>query len=106
MQSAAAAIEIERVFEFLEKEELEDETEKAEILDGVKGEVEFSHIHFAYPTDLDKEIIHDFSIHVSSGQKVAIVGHTGTDKTTLVNLTSGVIKIVGVDITDVFKRKR
>lgn len=102
MQSAAAATE--RVFEFMEEEELEDESHKTAALVGTKGEVEFKHVHFAYPNDPDKEIIHDFSVHVRPGQKVAIVGPTGAGKTTLVNLlmrffevTSGTITIDGID---------
>lgn len=102
VQSAAAATE--RVFEFLEEEELEDESAKTTQLTDTRGEVEFEHVRFAYPTDPDKEIIHDFSVHVKPGQKVAIVGPTGAGKTTLVNLlmrffepTGGTIKIDGID---------
>ena len=102
MQSAAAATE--RVFDFLDEEELEDESRKTAVLSQPRGEVEFSHIRFAYPSDPDKEIIHDFSVHVRPGQKVAIVGPTGAGKTTLVNLlmrffepTGGTIRIDGVD---------
>lgn len=103
MQSAAAATE--RVFEFLEEEELEDETEKPARIGGVKGEVEFKNVCFAYPNTPDVEVIHNFSAHVQPGQKIAIVGPTGAGKTTLVNLlmrffetTGGSILIDGVDI--------
>lgn len=105
IQSAAAASE--RVFEFLDEEELEDESDKEESIQNVRGEVEFSHVKFAYPSAPDKEIIHDFSVHVTPGQKVAIVGPTGAGKTTLVNLlmrffepTGGSIRIDGVDTKD------
>lgn len=103
IQSAAAASE--RVFEFLDEEELEDESGKTGDIQNVRGEVEFSHVKFAYPGAPDKEIIHDFSVHVKPGQKVAIVGPTGAGKTTLVNLlmrffetTGGTIWIDGMDI--------
>ena len=105
IQSAAAASE--RVFEFLDEEELEDESSKTNRLENIQGNVEFSHVKFAYPSAPDKEIIHDFSIKVKSGQKVAIVGPTGAGKTTLVNLlmrffevSGGNIYIDGVDIND------
>ena len=105
IQSAAAASE--RVFEFLDEEELEDESSKINHLENIQGNVEFSHVKFAYPSAPDKEIIHDFSIKVKSGQKVAIVGPTGAGKTTLVNLlmrffevSGGNIYIDGVDIND------
>ena len=105
IQSAAAASE--RVFEFLSEEELEDESAKLANVEEVEGDVVFSHVKFSYPSVPDKEIIHDFSVHVKPGQKAAIVGPTGAGKTTLVNLlmrffepTGGTITIDGVDTKD------
>ena len=105
MQSAAAAAE--RVFEFLGETELSDESGKAEKHHDPKGAVEFSHVSFAYPDKPDETIIHDFSVSVKPGQKVAIVGPTGAGKTTLVNLlmrfyetTGGEILIDGVRTTE------
>ena len=104
LQSAAAACE--RVFEFLDVEEMEDESYKTQKLTNVKGDVEFSHVRFGY--DPDKIIIKDFSAVVKPGQKIAIVGPTGAGKTTMVNLlmrfyeiNSGKITIDGVDTRDV-----
>lgn len=82
LQSAAAAGE--RVFEFLEAEEMPDESEKQKKLENVEGYVDFEHVKFGY--DSDKTIIHDFSAHAKPGQKIAIVGPTGAGKSTLVNL--------------------
>lgn len=96
IQSAAAATE--RVFEFLEEEELEDESGKFAALTSVAGEVEFRHVRFSYLNTPEKEIIHDFSIHVKPGQKVAIVGPTGAGKTTLVNLLMRFFEVTGGDI--------
>ncbi|MDU2131702.1 MAG: ABC transporter ATP-binding protein [Finegoldia magna] len=81
LQRAAAAGE--RVFEFLNEKELEEEnvTEK---LDRAKGEVEFKDVRFGY--NPDKIIIKDFSVKVNPGEKIAIVGPTGAGKTTIVNL--------------------
>ncbi len=97
-QTAAAA---ERVFEFLEEPEQEDESEKNATLKKVKGKVEFSHVNFGYKPE--KQIIHDFNFTALPGQKIAIVGPTGAGKTTMVNLlmrfyevNSGEIKIDGV----------
>lgn len=99
MQSTAAASE--RVFEFLDETELEDESYKTEILASSKGDVEFKNVKFGYTPE--KIIINDFSVHVSPGQKIAIVGPTGAGKTTIVNLlmrfyevNSGEIKIDGI----------
>lgn len=105
LQSAAAASE--RVFEFLEEENMPDESGKNKKLSSevVKGNIEFEHVKFGYNSD--KLIIKDFSAKAKSGQKIAIVGPTGAGKTTLVNLlmkfyeiNSGDIKIEGVSIND------
>lgn len=82
LQSAAAASE--RVFEFMEEPELEDEKSKSTVLPDIKGNIVFEHVTFGYQKE--KPIIKDFSISVRAGQKVAIVGPTGAGKTTLVNL--------------------
>jgi len=83
LQSAGAAGE--RVFEFLEAEEMEDESGKAGMPEKVKGDVEFAHVRFGYE-DSDRVVIHDFSAKAKAGQKIAIVGPTGAGKTTMVNL--------------------
>ncbi|MCH5164172.1 MAG: ABC transporter ATP-binding protein [Clostridiales bacterium] len=81
-QSAIAAAE--RVFRVLEEDPEPADAERAEILMDVKGDVEIDHLNFGYVKD--KTIIHDFSLSVESGQVVAIVGHTGAGKTTIINL--------------------
>lgn len=108
LQSAAAAGE--RVFEFLEAENMSDESGKTAQLSQVKGEVEFSHVRFGY--DPEKIIIKDFSAKAMPGQKIAIVGPTGAGKTTLVNLlmrfyelNGGEIKIDGVSIKDMTRKE-
>ena len=101
LQSTAAAAE--RVFEFLGEEELTDESGKTTLLkkEDTKGDVEFRNVKFGY--DKNKIIIHNFSAHAKSGQKIAIVGPTGAGKTTMVNLlmrfyelNSGEILIDGI----------
>lgn len=105
LQSAAAAGE--RVFEFLEAEEMEDESGKTASLGNVKGEVVFDHVKFGYE-DTNKILIKDFSVTAKPGQKVAIVGPTGAGKTTMVNLLmrfheiqGGEIRIDGISTKDV-----
>ena len=101
MQTAAAAGD--HIFDFLQEEELSDETGKDSAPKKIRGEVEFDHVRFSYPDTPDKVIIKDFSAHIQPGQKVAIVGPTGAGKTTLVNLlmrffeiNSGSIRIDGI----------
>ena len=105
LQSAAAAAE--RIFEFIEEVELEDESQKTKKLDPkqVKGKIEFENIKFSY--EPGKEIIKNFSAKAEPGQKIAIVGPTGAGKTTMVNLLmrfyeidSGEIRIDGVPIRE------
>ena len=73
-----------RVFTFLGEEELAPEKNTEALPEQVKGKVAFEHVRFGY--DAVKPIIHDFSVNVEPGEKVAIVGPTGAGKTTLVNL--------------------
>ncbi len=82
LQQASAASY--RVFEILEEDELEDESQKDRQLDHVEGNITFDHVKFGY--NPDTLIIKDFSIDIKAGQKVVIVGPTGAGKTTLVNL--------------------
>ena len=105
MQTASASAH--RIFDFLESEDLPDESGKTEQLTDVRGAVSFEHVRFSYPGDPDKIIIKDFSAQVHPGQKVAIVGPTGAGKTTMVNLlmrfyelNSGNIRIDGVPISE------
>ena len=100
LQQASAAMG--RVFEFLDEEEMADESHKERQLTNMKGEVVFDQVSFGYTPE--RTIIHDFSATAHAGQKVAIVGPTGAGKTTIVNLLmkfyeidKGSIRIDGVD---------
>ena len=101
LQMAAGAAT--RVYEFLNQEELSDETGKERKLlksDGtghIRGEVEFRNVKFGY--DPEKIIIPDFSAKIKAGMKVAIVGPTGAGKTTMVNLLMRFYELLGGDIT-------
>ena len=103
-QSALAAAE--RAFRVMEELPEPPDDKDAEELKDVQGDVEISHLRFGYTPD--KVIIKDFSLKAERGDVVAIVGHTGAGKTTIINLLmrfydadSGTIKIDGKDITKV-----
>lgn len=99
----------ERIFAIMdEPDEINDgvrelDTEKME------GKIEFQNIYFGYVPE--KTVLKNFSLSVSPGQKIAIVGATGSGKTTIINLLmrfyepqSGKITIDGVDITKISKQ--
>lgn len=102
LQGGIAAAE--RVFEVLdEEEEIGDSLETVSI-ENIKPEVSFENVSFGYG---EEEVIHNLSIDIPQGSNVAIVGPTGSGKTTLVNLlmrfydvNKGAIKIDGVDIRE------
>ena len=105
LQSIAASSE--RVFDFLDEDEMSNESKLPSKLNKktVKGEIEFKNVKFGY--DENRTIIKDFSVKVKPGQKIAIVGPTGAGKTTMVNLlmkfyeiNSGDILIDGVSAKD------
>ena len=103
LQSTAAASE--RVFEFLEEEEEEQTVPNPVSTEGLRGNVQFDHVHFGY--NPDRIIINDFSANVKEGQKIAIVGPTGAGKTTMIKLlmrfydvNSGSIRIDGHDLRE------
>ena len=102
LQSTAAASE--RVFEFVDEEEMADQKNINKILkkEDVKGKIEFKNVVFQYDNN-DKPTIKNFTATAEPGQKIAIVGPTGAGKTTMVNLlmkfyeiNSGDIKIDGI----------
>ncbi|MBQ4595632.1 MAG: ABC transporter ATP-binding protein [Firmicutes bacterium] len=106
LQSTAAAAE--RIFELIDEEE-EVDLDKAPAAhidaDNAKGHVSFEHVSFGYKKD--EPVIKDFSFDAKPGQRVAIVGHTGAGKTTIVKLLmrfyeldGGKILIDDTDITD------
>ena len=104
LQTASASAQ--RILDFLEAEELPDESDKPANVPAVKGAVSFRSVRFSYPDSPDKVIIKNFSAEVKPGQKVAIVGPTGAGKTTMVNLLmrfyelkSGEIVIDGTPIS-------
>ena len=95
MQSIAAAAE--RVFEFMDEEEMiAEKITKSIDIKKAQGNIEFQHVQFGY--DANKLIIKDFNASVKAGEKIAIVGPTGAGKTTMVNLLMKFYDIQGGDI--------
>ena len=100
----------ERVFNILDTPDEVDEGKTELDIPHMKGDVNFSHINFSYVKG--KQVIKDFNLEVKQGQKIALVGATGSGKTTIVNLLtrfydidSGKITIDGVDINDIPKKE-
>lgn len=99
----------ERVFTILETPDEVDEGKNPMTVDDIRGDIEFSHIDFSYLPG--KQVLHDFNLSVKQGQKIALVGATGSGKTTVVNLLtrfydvdSGSITIDGVNVNDIPKK--
>ncbi|MDF2855641.1 MAG: transporter ATP-binding protein [Neobacillus sp.] len=102
-QSAIAGAE--RVFEIMDETPDMLDKESAIVVDSFKGEVEFSHVHFGY--EEDQQILENINFQVRPGEKIALVGPTGSGKTTIINLlmrfydvTAGEIKVDGRDIRE------
>ena len=102
-----------RIFELIEEEPQVPEKEDAAVLsgraDGVRGNVELSHVYFSYTKE--QKLIEDFNLKVQPGQRIAIVGPTGCGKTTLINLlmrfydvTGGKICVEGCDVRDATRK--
>ena len=95
----------ERVLEILNepKEDIQVSEEDKEIKVELHGDIQFDHVTFAYPTRPDLTILKDLSFHVSAGKKLAIVGPSGTGKSTIASLilqfyqpSSGTLKYDGI----------
>ena len=100
----------ERVFALMEEETENFDGKIAFDYENTKGYIEFNHINFSYVEG--KQVLKDFTVDVRSGHEVALVGATGSGKTTIVNLLlrfydvdSGEIKIDGININDMSKKE-
>lgn len=103
LQNAVASAQ--RIFDVLDEEEIPDDSHK-EILSGCTGELKFINVEFSYSPET--ELIKNFSLDVSPGERVAIVGPTGCGKSTIINLllrfydiNNGRIEISGKNISDI-----
>lgn len=103
LQAMAAS---ERIFEFLDERPNVQEKKDPHVFEEMKGEIVFDHVQFSY--EEDRIALHDIDLKIEAGQTVALVGHTGSGKSTIANLVSrfydpdkGAVKIDGYDLRDV-----
>lgn len=95
----------ERIFEFLDEEPNVKEIDNPHVFTKMKGDIEFEQVQFSY--DESRVALHDISLHIKQGQTIALVGHTGSGKSSIANLISrfydpnkGSVKIDGYDLRD------
>lgn len=98
-----------RIYELIDEPAQLPDADGAEILEAVRGDVEFKDIEFSY--DEDKPLIKGLNVSAKAGQRIAIVGPTGCGKTTLINLLmrfydvqGGAITVDGKDIRQVTRK--
>lgn len=98
-----------RVFALIDEEEILPDKDVNNKIENVDGNVEISHVYFSY--DKSKKLIEDLNLDVKAGQRIAIVGPTGSGKSTIINLLmrfydidSGSIKIEGKSINDITRK--
>ncbi|WP_099363158.1 ABC transporter ATP-binding protein [Fredinandcohnia onubensis] len=95
----------ERIFEFIDEKPIVGEKENPIHLSDMKGKIEFDQVEFAY--DESRKALKGISLTIDAGQTIALVGHTGSGKTTIANLisrfydaTGGEVKIDGINIRE------
>ncbi len=105
-QLLVAMASSERIFEFLDEKPNVPEKKDAKVLREMKGEITFENVEFSY--DESRKALHEMSLTMKAGDTVALVGHTGSGKSTIANLisrfydpTSGTVRIDGTDLKDV-----
>lgn len=104
-QLLVAMASSERIFEFLDEQPNVDEKADAQPFDDMTGHITFDHVRFSY--DDERIALHDISLDIKPGTTVALVGHTGSGKSTIANLisrfydpTNGRVLIDGHDLRD------
>ncbi len=96
-----------RIGEVLDVEPSIEDPETPELIEAHKGVVEFDHVSFSYP-DAEKEVLEDISFTAEPGKTTAIIGGTGSGKSTLISLiprfydaTEGSVRIDGADVRSI-----
>lgn len=105
-QLLVAMASSERIFEYLDEKPNVDEAENPYEFTEMKGHIEFEKVQFSYNND--RIALHEVSLEMKAGQTIALVGHTGSGKSTIANLISrfydpskGQVKIDGHNLRDV-----
>lgn len=101
-----ASVAATRIFNRIDRiPEIDGEDTKGLVSDKIQGEIEFEHVKFTYPSRPDSIVLKDFSLKVEAGKTVALVGASGSGKSTAIALVQrfydaddGIVKIDGVDI--------
>ncbi|WP_035766233.1 ABC transporter ATP-binding protein [Butyrivibrio sp. NC2002] len=98
-----------RVFDLIDEKPQIPDKEDAVTLENVKGDIDIKNVRFSY--DKDRELITNLNLSAKEGQRIAIVGPTGSGKTTIINLLmrfydvdDGSIKLEGTDIRDITRK--
>lgn len=101
-----AVVSINKIYDILDKEEYLEDLEKGKYITDLKGKIEFKHVWFSY--DKENYVLKDVNFTINPHESVALVGKTGSGKTTITNLINrfyevdkGQILIDGVDIKDI-----
>lgn len=101
-----ASVAATRIFNRIDRiPEIDGEDTEGLVLDKIQGEIEFEHVKFTYPSRPDSIVLQDFNLKVEAGKTVALVGASGSGKSTAIALLQrfydaddGIVKIDGVDI--------
>ncbi|AES74614.2 ABC transporter B family protein [Medicago truncatula] len=89
----------ERIMEVIKRvPKIDSENMEGEIIEKVLGEVEFNHVEFVYPSRPESVILNDFCLKVPSGKTVALVGGSGSGKSTVVSLLQRFYDPIGGEI--------
>lgn len=101
-----ASVAVKRIFDRIDRiPEIDGDDTNGIQLDKIRGELEFEHVQFTYPSRPDSPVLKDFNLKIEAGKTVALVGASGSGKSTAIALVqrfydanSGVVRVDGVDI--------
>lgn len=103
-----ASVALSKMFERIHRiPQINDNEKKGVILDNIRGEIEFRHVNFVYPSRPETTVLKDLNLKIEAGKTVALVGASGSGKSTVIALVQrfydaaadgGFVAIDGVDI--------